>query len=317
LNYYENIKFLVMDVDGTLTDGKIYMGDTGEALKAFDIKDGYGIKEILPEYGIIPVIITARSSNILKNRCVEIGIYELYQGCKNKLEKLKEIITKYSVRDCYRYTFKNIAYIGDDILDIPCMQQVKEAGGVSVCPINAMIAVRNLSDYICVNKCGDGAVREFIEWVVAMRTKSSLGLEQVKTISQTAYEFIVGFCPSTTVDGRYELEDGTVANVLTYVTKPVEMTSFEAHRKHIDIQFVVFGTELMIVQDAEKIECFRYSDYDEANDITLYNYNLGNAVVLHPSDTIILYPRDAHRGSIALSQPMKVRKIIVKIPVAP
>lgn len=62
------IRLLVMDVDGTLTDGKIYMSENGEAFKAFDIKDGYGIKHILPKYGIIPVIITARESKIIERR---------------------------------------------------------------------------------------------------------------------------------------------------------------------------------------------------------------------------------------------------------
>lgn len=60
------IKFLIMDVDGTLTDGKIYMGNQGELMKAFDVKDGCGIKDILPQYGIVPIIITARESEILK-----------------------------------------------------------------------------------------------------------------------------------------------------------------------------------------------------------------------------------------------------------
>ena len=68
----EKIKFLIMDVDGTLTDGKIYMGQDGEMAKAFDIKDGAGIALVLPKNNIIPVIITARESKILANRCEEL-----------------------------------------------------------------------------------------------------------------------------------------------------------------------------------------------------------------------------------------------------
>ena len=83
--YNNMIKFLIMDVDGTLTDGKIYMGNKGELFKAFDVKDGCGIKDILPEYGIIPVIITARQSDILKRRCEELNIINLYQGVRHKL----------------------------------------------------------------------------------------------------------------------------------------------------------------------------------------------------------------------------------------
>ena len=84
-----SIKLLVMDVDGTLTDGHIYMGPDGEVMKAFDVKDGYGIAHILPRYGIIPVIITGRRSQIVERRCAELGITELYQGVGDKLERLK------------------------------------------------------------------------------------------------------------------------------------------------------------------------------------------------------------------------------------
>ena len=74
------VKYFVMDVDGTLTDGKIYMGAEGEILKAFDIKDGCGIHNILIPAGVVPVIITGRSSRILENRCRELGITEVHQG---------------------------------------------------------------------------------------------------------------------------------------------------------------------------------------------------------------------------------------------
>lgn len=90
------IKLLAMDVDGTLTDGKIYMGKDGEVCKAFDIKDGCGIKDILPKHEIIPVIITTRSSVIVKNRCEELGISMCYQGTRHKYDKLMEIISDYN-----------------------------------------------------------------------------------------------------------------------------------------------------------------------------------------------------------------------------
>ena len=73
-----------MDVDGTLTDGKIYTGSNGEVMKAFNIKDGYGIHDILIPNGITPVIITGRTSTIVENRCKELGISDLYQGVKTK-----------------------------------------------------------------------------------------------------------------------------------------------------------------------------------------------------------------------------------------
>ena len=78
------IKLLVMDVDGTLTDGCIYTGSNGEMMKAFDVKDGYAIKHILPELGIIPAIITGRRSDIVACRARELDIEELYQGVADK-----------------------------------------------------------------------------------------------------------------------------------------------------------------------------------------------------------------------------------------
>ena len=92
---YSKIKFLFLDVDGTLTDGKIYMSDSGELFKAFDVKDGCGIKDILPKLGIKPVIITARSSKILLNRCKELSIDMVFQNTRDKVSKIKEIMNAY------------------------------------------------------------------------------------------------------------------------------------------------------------------------------------------------------------------------------
>lgn len=160
------IKFLVMDVDGTLTDGKIYMGNDGEMFKSFDVKDGCGIKDILPQYGIIPVIITARESRILEKRCAELGIREVHQGIRKKLDKLEEIIRTYSQRDETEYGLKNCAYIGDDILDLQCMEPIKAAGGNIGCPRDAVREVIAVADYVAEHNGGAGAVRDFIRWVV-------------------------------------------------------------------------------------------------------------------------------------------------------
>ena len=148
-----------MDVDGTLTDGKIYMGNDGEMMKAFDIKDGYGIHDILQSSGIIPCIITGRESKILENRCREIGISHLYQGVRDKTEKMKEILALLG------FSFSEVAYIGDDINDLPCMQMVKLSGGIIGCPADAVCSVKALADFISIKNGGNGAVREFIEWL--------------------------------------------------------------------------------------------------------------------------------------------------------
>lgn len=150
------IKYLVMDVDGTLTDGKIYMGVHGEMMKAFNIKDGCGIHDIAIPGGIIPVIITGRTSEIVKKRCGELGIQQVYQGIKNKIEQLNSIADDLS----------QVAYIGDDINDLSCMIPVKEAGGVVGCPADAVERVKEISDFVALHNGGDGAVRDFIEWII-------------------------------------------------------------------------------------------------------------------------------------------------------
>lgn len=160
------IKFLIMDVDGTLTDGKVYIGQNGELFKAFNIKDGCGIKDILPQYGIVPIIITARESDILKWRCEELNITMLYQGIINKFDKLKDIISTYNKLNDKKYLLKNCAYIGDDIIDLKCMNRIKEAGGIVGCPKDAVKDVLEISDYVSTYNGGEGSVRDFIEWII-------------------------------------------------------------------------------------------------------------------------------------------------------
>lgn len=155
-----------MDVDGTLTDGNIYMSDNGELFKAFNIKDGCGIHDILPQYSIIPVIITARTSKILTNRCKELDIIECHQGCKQKYDKLISILADYSSKDGTEYSLKNVAYIGDDILDLKCMIPIKADGGLAACPSNAISEVLACCDYIAPHKGGEGAVRDLIEYII-------------------------------------------------------------------------------------------------------------------------------------------------------
>lgn len=148
------IKMLVMDVDGTLTDGKIYMGSDGEVFKAFDVKDGYAIAH-LHEVGIIPVIITGRKSKIVENRAKELNIKEVYQGVSDKVEKLKEVAKDNGV------LLEEVAYIGDDLNDLDCMGIC----GLSACPNDAIDEVIQNVNYICKHSGGNGAVREFIEYI--------------------------------------------------------------------------------------------------------------------------------------------------------
>lgn len=151
------IKMLILDVDGTLTDGRIYIGSQGEIMKAFNVKDGLGIVK-LQTHGIIPVIITGRQSDILTYRAKELNIVEVFQGVNNKIEKLKEVLNKYDVK------LKEVAYIGDDENDLECMKMCAIKG----CPADAVDIVIKISDYVCKRNGGEGAVREFIDYLLKL-----------------------------------------------------------------------------------------------------------------------------------------------------
>ena len=151
----EKIKMLIMDVDGTLTDGKIYMGPQGEVMKAFHCKDGLGIAQLLPEMGIVPVIITGRSSKIVENRARELKISHLYQGISDKLTVLDQMAIEMKI------SRQQIAYIGDDLNDLSAMQVC----GCTACPADAVEEIKQIANYVCQHSGGDGAVREFIDYL--------------------------------------------------------------------------------------------------------------------------------------------------------
>lgn len=149
------IKLLVMDVDGTLTDGRIYIGSQGELMKAFDVRDGYAIAQILPTIGIEPVIITGRSSEIVQQRAKELKIKLLYQSVSDKLGQLRQIAEEKGI------TRNEIAYIGDDVNDLDCIQY----SAYTACPADAVPEVQEAVNYICKHNGGRGAVREFIDFL--------------------------------------------------------------------------------------------------------------------------------------------------------
>lgn len=150
------IRFLVMDVDGTMTDGRVFIGASGELFKCFDVKDGLGITEILPKLGIIPVIITGRKSEMLARRCAELGIDEVHQGVCDKLSTLKRIV------DVAGESLSSVCYVGDDLNDLECMSAVSLAGGYAACPKDAVEKVRASADRVLSSPGGRGAIREII-----------------------------------------------------------------------------------------------------------------------------------------------------------
>ncbi|MCK5114672.1 MAG: HAD hydrolase family protein [Phycisphaerae bacterium] len=152
---YSNIKLLVLDVDGVLSDGRIFMGASGEEVKAFNVKDGSGVK-YWQRCGGLVAWITGRESTLVANRAKELGISVLHQGCKVKLPVYQDVLAELNVAP------EQVAVIGDDLPDIPMLMRC----GFSAAPRDAVEEVRERVDYICTAAGGEGCVREVVELIL-------------------------------------------------------------------------------------------------------------------------------------------------------
>jgi len=151
----QNIKLFVCDIDGVFSDGRIYLGNEGEELKAFHTKDGYGIKA-LGASGVDVAVITGRQSNIVQTRMSALNVKHIVQGKENKLPALKAILEELQL------TPEQVAYIGDDMPDYQCMEFV----GLSIAVNDAHPAIINLADYTTTINGGFGAVREICDMIM-------------------------------------------------------------------------------------------------------------------------------------------------------
>ena len=156
----KGIKLVAMDVDGVLTEGQIIYGSDGMELKCFNARDGHGIK-LLQRAGLKSAIITGRQSEAVLRRAEELGISCLIQNSKNKVEALNEIIRTTALLE------HEIAYIGDDLVDIPVMRRV----GVAVAPCDGHDLAKQYASIITNLPGGRGAVREFIEILLQAQSK--------------------------------------------------------------------------------------------------------------------------------------------------
>jgi len=146
------IKLLLLDVDGVMTDGRIiYLNDGGEA-KAFDVKDGHGLK-LIQRAGIKVGIITGRQSDIVARRAAELGIELVYQGAKDKMRPFMEILEKLGLKA------SEVAYVGDDLVDLPVMRLV----GFSATVADASDDIKPYVDLVTSRPGGRGAVREICD----------------------------------------------------------------------------------------------------------------------------------------------------------
>jgi 3-deoxy-D-manno-octulosonate 8-phosphate phosphatase (KDO 8-P phosphatase) len=156
----QRVKMILLDVDGVMTNGQVWLLPNGDEIKAFSIADGYGIVSAM-KLGIKIGIISGRSSASLQQRCEELHIVDVHMNVPDKLKVLNEIATKYQL------SHKDIAYIGDDIPDLPVLERV----GLSVAPENAHHEVKRYVDLVLRKSGGDGAVREFIDFVLSAQKK--------------------------------------------------------------------------------------------------------------------------------------------------
>lgn len=159
-NKAKAIKLIAFDVDGVLTDGSISYTDNGVEIKTFNAKDGQGMS-MLADSGYITAIITARTSAIVERRAKDLKITHVYQGAKNKLAALTEMLEMHGL------TPEEVAYVGDDFPDICILERI----GFACCPQDAVDEVKSVCHFISDKNGGNGAVREVANFILKNSNK--------------------------------------------------------------------------------------------------------------------------------------------------
>jgi len=152
------LRALALDVDGTLTDGRIYIGRQGETMKAFSVRDGFGLT-LLREAGLRLAIITARRSTIVEQRAVELGITTVIQGARDKLAALDSLCAEFDLPR------NQVGFAGDDWTDLPAMM----AAGFAAAVADAEPAVRARAHWVSARPGGAGAIRDLAEFILDSR----------------------------------------------------------------------------------------------------------------------------------------------------
>ena len=163
----KNVRLLILDVDGVLTDGRIVIDDRGVETKCFDVRDGHGIK-LLKRANIEVVIITGRQSQVVSHRAKELGIDSVYQNIHDKLEVYQARLEEKGLKD------GEVGFVGDDLVDLPLLKRV----GFSAVVADGMEELKPYADYVSRNKGGRGAVREISELILKAQGKWSELMER-------------------------------------------------------------------------------------------------------------------------------------------
>ena len=163
----KKIRLAILDVDGVLTDGRLYYGANGEELKVFNTQDGHGIK-MLAESGITVAIISGRSSKALRKRAADLGVVHLMMGVGDKAQAYQKLLKKLQLPTDV------VASIGDDVVDLPILLHC----GFSVAVPDAPEAVTSRVDFVTSRAGGAGAVREFCDVIMHAQGTDQLALER-------------------------------------------------------------------------------------------------------------------------------------------
>jgi 3-deoxy-D-manno-octulosonate 8-phosphate phosphatase (KDO 8-P phosphatase) len=150
------IKLLLTDCDGVLTDAGVYYTAYGEEMKRFNMRDGMGVERLQKLAKVDVGIITGENSLPVARRATKLDISELHLSCKDKTRTLFKILEQNDLRS------EQVAYIGDDVND----EEVMKLVGLSACPADAMEEIRKIADFVCQNKGGHGAFRDFAEFII-------------------------------------------------------------------------------------------------------------------------------------------------------
>ncbi|MCQ2350568.1 MAG: HAD-IIIA family hydrolase [Paludibacteraceae bacterium] len=162
-NYKENLKYIkafIFDVDGVLSSSTMPMAEDGTPIRTANVKDGYAL-QYARKSGYILAVITGGDTELVRNRCKIFGITDIYTKSANKMVDYEAFKAKHNLTD------KEVIYVGDDLPDIPVLQKC----GISVCPADAAHEVKEIVDYISINKGGQGCVRDIIEQTMRAQDK--------------------------------------------------------------------------------------------------------------------------------------------------
>lgn len=154
------IKLVIFDIDGVLTTGALFIGDDGQEYKAFHSKDGHGLR-MLQDGGVEVAIITGRQSEVVKHRARDLGITRIYQGKRQKLPAYEELLAETGL------SHEDIAYVGDDVVDLPVMSKV----GLAICVQDAHPFVKTHSHWVTEHNGGCGAGRDVCEFILEAKGK--------------------------------------------------------------------------------------------------------------------------------------------------